>query len=495
MAKSLSGTKTHQNLKDAFAGESQANRRYLYFAKVADIEGLPEIAGNFKETADGETGHAHGHLDTSQQVGDPATGLPIGATEKNLKAADRRRDPRVRDDVPGHGEVGPRRGLRRHRRVVRDAREGREEPRRPLPEDARHPEVSTSSRSPALPAGRGPGWGPEATGWVRGGARSVRSVGAVFRSRREEDQPEAALPPANDPNDWRFWDEARPRRQEARRVFEVCHGCRMCVGYCGSFPDMFARVDRDIEKRGAEGAELLDDADFRLDHRPLLAVQALLHQVPLHGRSEARVAHRRPAPAHADEGAERATARRDAAGPGARRARQARRDDERADGAPRQLRERQSPRAEGEREGPRDLGASSPSPSSRTEPFAKWLARHEKLPEAGNERHRRALRDVHRRLQQPVRPRERRARARAERLRRRAPRADSAAACRTSTAATSPPRRRRPGSTSRRSSRRSSWGGKIVVIQPTCSYMIKKEYPELLGTRRGAQGRRAARST
>jgi rubrerythrin len=87
MSKSLQGTKTHQHLKEAFAGESQANRRYLYFAKVADVEGYPEIAGNFKETADGETGHAHGHLDYLKQVGDPATGLPIGNTEKNLKAA------------------------------------------------------------------------------------------------------------------------------------------------------------------------------------------------------------------------------------------------------------------------------------------------------------------------------------------------------------------------------------------------------------------------
>jgi rubrerythrin len=87
MAKSISGTKTHQNLKDAFAGESQANRRYMYFAKVADIEGLPEVAGNFKETADGETGHAHGHLDYLKAAGDPATGLPIGSTELNLKSA------------------------------------------------------------------------------------------------------------------------------------------------------------------------------------------------------------------------------------------------------------------------------------------------------------------------------------------------------------------------------------------------------------------------
>ena len=84
---SLSGTQTHQNLKDAFAGESQANRRYLYFAKMADVEGYPEVAGNFRETAEGETGHAHGHLEFLREVGDPATGEPIGSTSQNLKAA------------------------------------------------------------------------------------------------------------------------------------------------------------------------------------------------------------------------------------------------------------------------------------------------------------------------------------------------------------------------------------------------------------------------
>ena len=85
--KNLEGTKTHDNLKAAFAGESQANRRYLYFAKQADIKGLPDVAGLFRDTADGETGHAHGHLDYLQKVGDPATGLPIGDTSDNLKAA------------------------------------------------------------------------------------------------------------------------------------------------------------------------------------------------------------------------------------------------------------------------------------------------------------------------------------------------------------------------------------------------------------------------
>lgn len=83
----LNGSKTHENLKAAFAGESQANRRYLYFAKIADVEGEPDVAGLFRDTAEGETGHAHGHLDYMKKAGDPATGLPIGDTEKNLKAA------------------------------------------------------------------------------------------------------------------------------------------------------------------------------------------------------------------------------------------------------------------------------------------------------------------------------------------------------------------------------------------------------------------------
>jgi rubrerythrin len=87
MATNLKGSKTHKNLKDAFAGESQANRRYLYFSKQADVEGYPDIAGLFRDTAEGETGHAHGHLDYLKAVGDPATDLPIGDSQDNLKAA------------------------------------------------------------------------------------------------------------------------------------------------------------------------------------------------------------------------------------------------------------------------------------------------------------------------------------------------------------------------------------------------------------------------
>ena len=83
----LKSSNTEQNLKDAFAGESQAKRRYLYFAAKADVEGYNDVSAVFRSTAEGETGHAHGHLEHLEAVGDPATGLPIGGTSDNLKAA------------------------------------------------------------------------------------------------------------------------------------------------------------------------------------------------------------------------------------------------------------------------------------------------------------------------------------------------------------------------------------------------------------------------
>ena len=83
----LKGSQTEGNLKAAFAGESQANRRYLYFAQKADIEGHNDVAAVFRSTAEGETGHAHGHLEYLEETGDPATGLPIGGTVDNLKAS------------------------------------------------------------------------------------------------------------------------------------------------------------------------------------------------------------------------------------------------------------------------------------------------------------------------------------------------------------------------------------------------------------------------
>ena len=83
----LKGSKTEQHLKDAFAGESQANRRYLYFANKADVEGFADVAALFRSTAEGETGHAHGHLEYLETCGDPATGMPFGETKSNLATA------------------------------------------------------------------------------------------------------------------------------------------------------------------------------------------------------------------------------------------------------------------------------------------------------------------------------------------------------------------------------------------------------------------------
>ena len=83
----LKDSQTEHNLKEAFAGESQANRRYLYFAQKADVEGYPDVAALFRSVAEGETGHAFGHFDFLREIGDPVTGVPVGSTADNLKSA------------------------------------------------------------------------------------------------------------------------------------------------------------------------------------------------------------------------------------------------------------------------------------------------------------------------------------------------------------------------------------------------------------------------
>jgi len=107
----LKGSKTEQHLKDAFAGESQANRRYLYFAGKADVEGQNDVAALFRSTAEGETGHAHGHLEFLEAVGDPATGLPIGDTRKNLQAAIAGETHEYTDMYPGMAKIAREEGF------------------------------------------------------------------------------------------------------------------------------------------------------------------------------------------------------------------------------------------------------------------------------------------------------------------------------------------------------------------------------------------------
>ena len=134
---SLKGSKTENNLKAAFAGESQANRRYLYFAQKADVEGYNDVAAVFRSTAEGETGHAHGHLEFLEAVGDPATGLPIGGTAPNLKAAIAGETHEYTDMYPGMARTAREEASRRSPTGSRPWRR----PRSPTPADSRRPSI------------------------------------------------------------------------------------------------------------------------------------------------------------------------------------------------------------------------------------------------------------------------------------------------------------------------------------------------------------------
>lgn len=68
-------SKTEKDLMDAFAGESQANRKYLAFARKADAEGLPQVAKLFRAAAAAETIHALKHLEKAGKIGDTKANL------------------------------------------------------------------------------------------------------------------------------------------------------------------------------------------------------------------------------------------------------------------------------------------------------------------------------------------------------------------------------------------------------------------------------------
>jgi rubrerythrin len=72
-----------------FASEAVTSRRFLLFARVAEMEGLTEVAQVFRELADIENGFADGHLDFLRQVGDPISGMALGETSHNLESAAR----------------------------------------------------------------------------------------------------------------------------------------------------------------------------------------------------------------------------------------------------------------------------------------------------------------------------------------------------------------------------------------------------------------------
>jgi rubrerythrin len=113
MAKSVKGTKTEQSLKEAFAGESQANRRYLYFANQADIAGANDVAAVFRSTAEGETGHAHGHMEylITGGAGEPGTGMPAKTVAEALQAAIAGETHEYTDMYPGMAKIAREEGF------------------------------------------------------------------------------------------------------------------------------------------------------------------------------------------------------------------------------------------------------------------------------------------------------------------------------------------------------------------------------------------------
>jgi len=301
--------------------------------------------------------------------------------------------------------------------------------------------------------------------------------------------PKPEQPPAQDPNDARYWDP-RDLEVELRRTFEICHNCRMCVGYCGTFPDLFGRVDRDIEKRGAQGAELLDDEAFARatelcwqcklcyvkcpytkdeGHEWLLDVPRLL------GREKAQRARRNGVTLQDQVLGEPQLLGQMTAGPMARVANLV--------NANRLVRKGMSAVA--------GISEHFPLPPFGTTTFERWLARHEPLPEAGSRGTvavfatcladynfpriaMSATRVLEKNGWSVVRP---------EQTCCGMPNLDGG-----DVDAARDKARANVASLVREIDR----GRKVVSLQPTCGYAMRKEWPELLGT---DEARRVAAST
>ncbi len=88
MSRSLKGTRTEENLKAAFAGESQARNKYTYFASVAKKEGYEQIAAIFQETADNEKEHAKLHLRALNGIGTTADNLAAAMAGEDEETTD-----------------------------------------------------------------------------------------------------------------------------------------------------------------------------------------------------------------------------------------------------------------------------------------------------------------------------------------------------------------------------------------------------------------------
>ena len=262
----LKGTKTHENLKEAFAGESQANRRYLYFAQKADVEGYPDVAALFRSVAEGETGHAFGHFDFLAEVGDPVTGEPVGATEDNLRSAIAGETYEYTEMYPGFAKTARDEGFDEIAEWFETlARAEKSHAGRFTQGLDEHLQASSRDRSRSQPVSR------------------VRPGGPTPSTER------STMTTTYDPHHPSYLDEA-DLRDELTRVYDLCHGCRLCFKFCTVVPDA-VRVHRPPRRPGRGQAHPRRAGPGR---RRVLPVQALLRQLPVHPRP-ARVGDRLPA--------------------------------------------------------------------------------------------------------------------------------------------------------------------------------------------------------
>jgi hypothetical protein len=294
----LKGSKTEHNLKEAFAGESQANRRYLYFAAKADVEGYNDVAAVFRSTAEGETGHAHGHLEYLEAVGDPATGLPIGGTGDNLKA----RSPARPTSTPTCTRAWPRpRATRASTRSPTGSRRWPRPsaPRQPLPEGAGQPR----RLSPGRPGAAAPGRSAAPGGRCRREGPHSPAAAALqeWQARCPSNPPPRRQPRGADPPPGRLEVPGVLRRGKA------VQGTGARVRHLSRLPALLQPVQllpdpvrrgRRVRHRELDGVAARGLLGGR---RPLLPVRHVLHdQVSL--RAAARVERRLPAPDAARQG-------------------------------------------------------------------------------------------------------------------------------------------------------------------------------------------------
>ena len=271
---SLKGSKTLDNLKAAFAGESQANRRYLYFAQKADVEGYNDVSAVFRSTAEGETGHAHGHLEFMEAVGDPATGQPIGTTELNLKAAIAGETHEYTDMYPGMARTARDEGFAEIAdwfETLAKAEKSHAGRFQKALQTLTLQNCRRRCRAGGVRFGNPPAARSDASR-VEFCRFACTRTGPGSRHLMREGSLE---PPVRHPIAWEdpdFYDVEKIDA-ELRRVFDICHGCRRCFNLCDSFPRLFDLIDN--SKSGE--LDSVDEQRFRARRRCLHALRHVLH--------------------------------------------------------------------------------------------------------------------------------------------------------------------------------------------------------------------------